>query len=301
VELVIQHGLNTLDFEIVSPHAQEKFLRFLRKPEVVRFINERQLESRELLKKYLGQMGFWKAGRAAVVGLGSWDRFQLGLTRAFSERPEWPYLFGFYMAYVPDPQITDASRSTYEGILYHHRKHPEAFDEVARSIRLLESLIRAPDSAVGKLDRDGIEGKIVPVCNKNEAPHRTNRSNQRELLSKIQQGVHDFAKAYGEFMPFMEHPSNVYSPFLLNLFNRFMRLQSSNEQHICKNIYYEEDLILADLYLNRFEHKGSWSIRSLMANCRTRLFLPQTTISCLTLPGLAMFYNCYQKLRMRIF
>lgn len=301
VELVIQHGLSSLDFEIVSLHAQEKFLRFLRKPEVVRFINERQRESRELLKQYLGQMGFWQAGRAAVVGVGSWDRFQLGLTRAFSERPEWPYLFGFYMAHVPDPQITDESKSTYEGILYHHRKHPEAFYEIARSIRLLESLLRDPDSEVDKLDRDAIDGKIVPICNENEASQRENRSNQRELLSRIQEGVHDFAKAYGEFMPFMEHPLNVYSPFLLNLFNRFMRLQSGNEPHIYKNMYHEEDLRLDDLYLNRLEHKGSWSIRYLLANCRTRLFLPQTTIACLTLPGLATFYNCYQKLRTRIF
>jgi len=234
-------GLGSLDSRLINPLEDFKFLHFIRHPETRRLVAKNQQEQYSILEKYLEELGFWQARRVALVDVGWRGTVQDSLTCAFEGRKNWPNLFGLYLGFIGNYPYVETPRSRYEGVLYHLGNHPAGYCAFDRFLQLFELPTRAPHATAVGLKRDTQTGKIIPVFKDEQDPGRLKELEDRGLVTGIQAGIFDFVDAYVKAIPFMEESAQFYSPFVINLVNRFLRLPRTAEGHVFNNFSNVED------------------------------------------------------------
>jgi len=240
-DLARQCGLGSIDRKLRSPFHSRAFLRFIYHPEFRRLLKENHRKYKSLLDNYLEQEGFWQARRVALVDVGWQGTVQDALTCAFGERHDWPRLFGLYMGFVGNLPFLQTPVSTYEGILYHRGKEPHGSSAFERFVQLFEFSTRAPHPTSVSLRKDINTGRIVPVLkNENEAS-RLSEVRDRTLLTSLQAGIFDYADVYAKTIPSMDKPPEYYSPYLIQVINRFIRFPRADEAKVFSHFRNIED------------------------------------------------------------
>jgi len=99
--LAQQHGFD--DFVAAPIHNWEdvRLRNFLKDHLVQAIIRREGQKHRELLQRYLEQVGFFAHQRVALVDIGWNGTVQKFLKQAFGQRADFPILHGYYFAFVP--------------------------------------------------------------------------------------------------------------------------------------------------------------------------------------------------------
>ena len=292
-------GLESLDKPVRAPFRDPKFLRFIRHPKVLRLIRQEQRTHWKLLKDYLDQLGFWKADRVAIVDVGWQGTVQDALTYAFEELPDWPRLFGFYMGVLGDIPVGQTPRSSYEGLLFQNGGHPVEKASIRRFIELFELGANAPHATATELKQDPETGRVVPALKDDNSQSRQEERQNRDLTTRLQAGVFDFAEAYAQVLPFLEYPASRHTDFFLAQLDRFLRLPRAVEGRAFSRYQHVDDFGLDTLrksYLPEFK-SPTWFNRA-KALSGERLW-PEATLASYGGFLMVSLFNLYRIVRTR--
>ncbi len=127
-------------------------------------------QHRDLLQRYLEQVGFFAHQRVALVDIGWNGTVQKFLKQAFGQRADFPLLHGYYFAFVPKMYADFGDNNVCEGIIHDSRRgnaceripaeFEEIFEQGARSHEATTIAYREED------------GRVVPVLKADDAPDR---------------------------------------------------------------------------------------------------------------------------------
>ena len=160
------------------------------------FLNDAQVQSivqqagrkhRDLLQRYLTQIGFFAHKRVAMVDIGWNGTVQKFLKQAFGERADFPILHGYYFAFVPKLYNDFGENNFCEGIVHDSRRGnaceriPAEFEEIfEQGARSWEA------TTIGYRDCDG---RIEPVLKPDSAPDRQAELRCNASVARMQEGI----------------------------------------------------------------------------------------------------------------
>lgn len=186
VDLARQHGLDPIDAPIANAD-DARLQAFLRDDAVQARIRPCGEQAREHLRRYFAQLGFFSSARVALVDIGWNATIQRFLERAFGAQPNFPWVDGYYLAYVHAIHQEELARGAIHGLLFDrrrgnaHERAPLDFEE------LFEQAARAPHgTTVGYRATDQ---RVEPVFKDDAAPDRQAELRCNPWIASLQEGV----------------------------------------------------------------------------------------------------------------
>ncbi len=182
-----------LDFDIVSWPPMQRLLEHAR---VAAAIRERSAATRAQLQAYLESMRFFEPGPIALVDVGWGGQVQDNLVRAFSDRPDFPRVFGLYLGVRRSALWRQTPKSSYEGVLADETDPNWHGHAAFEFVQAFEALTRAPHGTV--LGYRTVDCSTRPVFRSDGDPARQREAADDERIALIQEGLFEFARRYGE-------------------------------------------------------------------------------------------------------
>jgi len=185
-DLAREHGLDPLDARL-EDRDDPRLLAFLRDERVQARIRPVGREARNLLRRYIEQQGFFACSRVAVVDIGWNATIQRFLEKAFAEQGAFPWVDGYYFAYVHAIHQDELARGAIHGLMFDRRRvntqerAPLDFEE------LFEQAARAPHGTTVSYRPDG--DRIEPVFKNDAAPDRQAEIRCNPWVESMQDGV----------------------------------------------------------------------------------------------------------------
>ena len=184
--LAQEYGFN--DFAAPIGDWQDMRLQnFLRSKQVQAIIRRVGQKNRELLERYLEQVGFFAHQRVALVDIGWNGTVQKFLKQAFGHRYDFPLLNGYYFAFVPKMYSDFGANNVCEGIVHDSRRGnaceriPAEFEEIfEQGARSCEA------TTIGYRE---CEGHIEPVLKPDSAPDRQAELRCNASVARMQEGI----------------------------------------------------------------------------------------------------------------
>jgi FMN phosphatase YigB (HAD superfamily) len=286
-------GIESPDVAIDSLVKDGSLERFIRHPSFRVALRGVRENYAALLEDYLGEIGFWDAGRVALIDIGWQGTVQDSLGRAFGYGRRWPQLMGLYLGFLGHLPRAPIPRSTYEGILYDGPRDGNASNPVTHFLQLFEFATRAPHATATHLVRDRASGQVVPVLKSDAAASRTSEMQDRDVLVRVQSGVFDFAEAYARTIPFHDAPPSDYTPFVLMQLDRFLRLPRTAEARLF-NVHNAEDFGIDRAVCMGVPSLAAVSLRKWREEFRNKAMWREGALASLALPGLTFLYHLKQ-------
>lgn len=290
-------GLNSLDVSIGKPYSlkveNHGLLKLVKHPKLLSALRSNKKEKEALLYEYLGQFGFWGCSKVALVDLAWWGTVQESITRTFAHRHDRPSLHGFYLALLKDHPAT--AYSVYECLLYQKGKNSMGYALAKNFAAILEMASRAPHATTTELRRTPETGNIVPVFRDESQLARRKELDDRELISDLQRGIFDFARAYADLISFQQDPPECYTPFFLSQLDRFAHMPEIGEARIFGGSFHVDDF--GSDYSLECHHAGSknGSLRSFLRSFSNyRVNWMQGALASLGLPCLVTGWNIWR-------
>jgi hypothetical protein len=193
VDIAKQYGLD-LNEPIINPAQDERLYKLLGSNELKEIVRRKSAEGRELLRKYLGGIGFMGKKRVAVVDATAEGLTQTILDMIFSDDVNYPAVRRYYFnlltlnvgTAVIRPKLSEAS-----GIVSDWRRDSISDRRLFALFGLIIELFSHPNHGV-TVGYKEVDGKVVPVF------RRTSQETQYEITSQGLQGILSYAKDYGE-------------------------------------------------------------------------------------------------------
>lgn len=186
VDLARAHGLEPIDQPLLdwNDPRLNAFLADERVQQRVRPAGER---ARERLHRYFQQLGFFSSDRVALVDIGWNATIQRFMERAFAQQGAYPWVHGYYFAYVHAIHQDELARGTIHGLMFDrrrdnaHERAPLDFEE------LFEQVARAPHGTTIGYRLEG--ERVVPVFKEDSAPDRQAEIRCNPRVAALQEGV----------------------------------------------------------------------------------------------------------------
>ena len=239
--IAARYGLDDFDEMIEAPATDERLQRFFSDPEFTEILSAARKRCKKLLGDYLQQCGFWPAARAALVDVGWTGTIQESLAMAFEERPEWPYLNGYYMSLLgrSRSKVQESIKSTFNGIYYDHR-HSRYRPGLSRFTELFENATRAPHpTTIGY--RRLPNGQVQPVLDESTSVFYTAEQGSRHLLASLQAGILDYVDRYAKTLPYKMRSAGDDSTYMAHMIDRLIRYPSKTEAAVLRQLAYSNE------------------------------------------------------------
>ena len=292
-------GFKTIDDPIDFRCDANKLKSFVEHPVFLDAIRHGSLNNRLLLHDYLGQFGFWRAGKVAFVDVG-WDgTIQEALWLSFGSLSEWPMLKGYYIALLgrtAHPCLETAA-SKLHGIYFDHRKNRHS-TVLSRFTDLFETVTRAPHGTTLGYRRCS-DGAVIPVLdNKSGVTWRLEKKDNWKI-SSVQAGILDYADYASQQVSFQELPPESHSLFHLSQIDRLIRFPYENESRFLRMLSFVDGFegSLVDV-----RHKAGPDSPSPTAEIyagqrfRNPVVWREGLYAGMRIPGVNLLYNTYRAL-----
>lgn len=185
-DLAGEHGFERIDDRLEN-WEDPRLIAFLRDPRVQERVMPVGESARLLLRKYFEQQGFFACTRVAFVDIGWNASIQRFLENGFAASDPYPWVDGYYFAYVHAIHQTELARGAIHGLIYDrrranpHERAPLDFEE------LFEQAARAPHGTT--LGYRLEDGSVRPIFKGDDAPDRQAESRCNSFIAALQDGI----------------------------------------------------------------------------------------------------------------
>ncbi|WMP18706.1 HAD-IA family hydrolase [Thiothrix lacustris] len=236
--LAREHGFE--DFAAPIHDWEDTRLRnFLKDQQVQAIIRAEGSKHRDLLQRYLEQVGFFAHQRVALVDIGWNGTVQKFLKQAFGQREDFPLLHGYYFAFVPKMYANFGDDNVCEGIIHDSRRgnaceripaeFEEIFEQGARSHEATTIAYREQD------------GRVVPVLKAANAPDRQAELACNIFVAQMQQGVAHHWEHFRAVQRLTGYSSQQLLPYVHGVLERAVVYPTREEARELTKLVHTED------------------------------------------------------------
>ncbi|SKA79794.1 haloacid dehalogenase superfamily, subfamily IA, variant 1 with third motif having Dx(3-4)D or Dx(3-4)E [Thiothrix eikelboomii] len=236
--LAQRHGFT--DFAAPIQDWQDaRLVAFLADEEVQACIRPVGAQHRQLLERYLEQVGFFSHPQLALVDIGWNGTVQKFLKQAFGQRSDFPIINGYYFAFVPKMYHDFGTHNYCEGIIHDSRRDnaceriPAEFEEIfEQGARALEA------TTIGYRETPaGIE----PILKSSQAPDRLAEVACNRMVAAIQAGVLVHWQHFQVVQRLTDYKSSDLLPYVYGLLERAVVYPTREEAHYLTRLVHTED------------------------------------------------------------
>jgi len=189
-------GVADVTAPVRDPERDPALLRLIGDAGFQAAVASRARAARDLLRRYLGERGFFRGGRMGIVDVGWSGTIQDNLIRAYGDAPDFPDLHGIYLGLFADPsRPADDGAARKEGAIFDSRRD-NGFTERAplHFVEIFEQAARA-DHGMTLGYADG-EAGVQPVLKETGADRDAERIGASAVRA-LQRGILEFVVARG--------------------------------------------------------------------------------------------------------
>lgn len=236
--LARQHGFT--DFAAPIHDWQDVRLQNFLKDHLVQSIIRRTgQQHRNLLQRYLEQVGFFSQQRVALVDIGWNGTVQKFLKQAFGQRADFPALHGYYFAFVPKLYADIGDNNICEGIVHDSRRGNACERIPAEFEEIFEQGARSHEATtIGYCEQDG---RIVPVLKADDAPDRQAELACNPLVVQMQAGILHHWGHFRAVQALTGYSSQQLLPYVHGLLERAVVYPSREETRELTRLVHTED------------------------------------------------------------
>jgi hypothetical protein len=236
--LARQHGFQ--DFaEPIHDWEDVRLHNFLKDPLVQSIIRREGQKHRDLLQRYLQQVGFFSHQRVALVDIGWNGTVQKFLKQAFGQREDFPLLHGYYFAFVPKMYADFGDNNVCEGIVHDSRRGNACERIPAEFEEIFEQGARSHEATTIAYREH--EGRVVPVLKADDAPDRQAELACNSLVAQMQQGILHHWEHFRAVQHLTGYSSQQLLPYVHGLLERAVVYPTTEETRELTRLVHTED------------------------------------------------------------
>jgi predicted HAD superfamily hydrolase len=236
--LAREHGFTNFAEPILN-WEDTRLHNFLKDKQVQSIVRKVGTKHRDLLQRYLEQVGFFAHKRVALVDIGWNGTVQKFLKQAFGRRADFPILHGYYFAFVPKLYNDFGENNVCEGIVHDSRRGnaceriPAEFEEIfEQGARSWEG------TTIGYRDCDG---RIEPVLKPDSAPDRLAELRCNASVARMQEGILCHWEHYRAVQQLTGYASQQVLPYVHGLLERAVVYPTAEEARELTSLVHTED------------------------------------------------------------
>ena len=212
---------------------------FLQDRAVQAIIRRSGQQHRQLLERYLQQIGFFAQRKVAMVDIGWNGTIQRFLKEAFGHRSDFPVIHGYYFAFVPKMYSDFGADNFCEGILHDSRRGnaceriPAEFEEIfEQGARSWEG------TTVGYQE---VDGRIEPLLKAINTRDRQAELRSNPLVSRLQEGILHHWEHFRAIQTLTGYNSQQLLPYVHGLLERAIVYPTHEEIRELTQLVHTED------------------------------------------------------------
>lgn len=239
IELAKRHGLQKLN-EPITDWNDPRLLSFLEDHHVQEKIKKHGEKKRKLLAKYLAQNGFFSASKAAFVDIGWNGTIQYCMGQAFSDRRDYPKVFGLYFGYCMGIPYSFSEKDIVDGLFYDERRRFATERSVISFEEVFEESCRACHATTTGYSQIE-DGAVQPEFKPAHSPDRKVEILCDPIIKKIQEGILSFSDEYLKAIRLTRYGFRELKPFMLTLAERAVVYPRKDEVNNLTRLVHTED------------------------------------------------------------
>lgn len=236
--LAAEHGFS--DFaEPIHDWADSRLQNFLKDPVVQEIVQQAGRKNRDLLQRYLEQVGLFAHQRVALIDIGWNGTVQKFLKQAFGGREDFPAINGYYFAFVPKMYTDFGDNNVAEGIVHDMRRGnpceriPAEFEEV------FEQGARSQEATTIAYREH--QGTVLPVLKPDSAPDRQAELQCNVTVGWMQDGVLHHWEHFRAIQKITGYSSEDLLPYVYGLLERAVVYPTREETQALTQLAHTED------------------------------------------------------------
>ncbi len=236
-----RYGLTDMRKPLHDWH-DERFKKLLMDARLQDIVTRYARADRELLARYLEQIGFFNNSAVAFVDVGWNATIQKFVQDAFIERADYPHIYGLYLGFVDGIRHAfDPQKNTIQGFFYDYRRNDPAEKILNRFKEIFEEGARAMHSTTIGYRRNSETELIEPVFKNDRAYDRTVELLHNGKIAQIQLGALSFSMEFIRAVHLTGYSFEDIKPFLLTLIERCIAFPGSEETKSLMDLKHSED------------------------------------------------------------
>ena len=195
--------------------------------------------ARAHLQAYFEQQGFFACERAALVDIGWNGTIQKFLHESFGQRPDYPEVHGWYLAFVAAMHGDFGMGERIEGLLLDARRG-DAYERAPMDFEeIFEQAARAAEGTT--LGYQAVEGCIVPLLKSDDSPDRHGELACNPLIAQLQAGVLEHLEDFHAVWSLTGYKAQQLKPYVQALLERAVVYPTPEEvAHIGQLVHTED-------------------------------------------------------------
>lgn len=219
-----------------------RFINLLKDREFQNLIVKQATEEREILRKYLEQIGFFSASKVALVDIGWNATIQKFLQDAFIEDENYPNVFGLYLGFRDGIKHNlDRDKNTIIGLLYDERHSNPSERILKRFEEIFEEGARALHPTTIGYFFDQKTKIVSPIFKGNTSYDRIAEIRLNNVIKDIQNGVIDFSREFLRAIKLTGYSFSDIKPFISTIIERCIAFPNSEETDNLFGLMHAED------------------------------------------------------------
>ncbi|MBF0523587.1 MAG: glycosyltransferase [Deltaproteobacteria bacterium] len=194
----------------------------------------------DILQDYLSQHGFFSHDCVGLVDVGWNATIQYFLGESFSERNDFPTLYGCYMGYCDGIPYQFPPRSYIEGVMYDARRKLASERAMMNFVEIFEEAARATHATTINYYYD-YNGQVQPVLKGDDSPDRQAEIEFNPTILKLQNGILDFCDEFVRAIQLTNYSCREIKPFIMTLIERAVVYPTSAEVKHFSNLVHSDD------------------------------------------------------------
>lgn len=195
--------------------------------------------ARANLQAYFEQQGFFACERAALVDIGWNGTIQKFLHDSFGQRPDYPEVHGWYLAFVAAMHGDFGMGERIEGLLLDARRG-DAYERAPMDFEeIFEQAARAGEGTT--LGYQAVDGRIVPVLKSDDSPDRHGELACNPLIAQLQAGVLEHLEDFHAVWSLTGYPAQQLKPYVQALLERAVVYPTPEEVEYIGQLVHTED------------------------------------------------------------
>ena len=232
------HGWQDFAAPITDWHEKRlhQFLQDKRVQSIVRRVGQ---EHKQLLERYLEQVGFFDHQRVALVDIGWNGTVQKFLKQAFGSRPDFPHVFGYYFAFVPKLYSDFGEHNVCEGIVHDSRRGNACERIPAEFEEIFEQGARSHEATtIGYREANG---RIFPILKPDTMQDRRAELRCNPSVARMQEGIMCHWEHYRAVQRLTGYASQQLLPYVHGLLERAVVYPTREETRELTTLVHTED------------------------------------------------------------
>ena len=195
--------------------------------------------ARAHLQAYFEQQGFFACERAALVDIGWNGTIQKFLYESFGQRPDYPEVHGWYLAFVAAMHGDFGMGERIEGLLLDARRG-DAYERAPMDFEeIFEQAARAAEGTT--LGYQAEDGRIVPLLKSDDSPDRHGELACNPLIAQLQAGVLEHLEDFHAVWSLTGYKAQQLKPYVQALLERAVVYPTPEEvAHIGQLVHTED-------------------------------------------------------------